>query len=203
MPLSIGKNMCFLILLLKSKYWIGISSSTLMASFNLKATIWTPLQANLTPSKFRKLCSFYLEETQLDPISSQSEVISKYYKESIQTSLLSIQIDKYEKRYLFWAYRVSKEAKVESHGICFLSFRVQFAERDGRLEEFDGEVLDLLQAGQCQQLVHGIGADVFLFLDFGPSGTRKDLYYLVRPFPNQTPADISFQIENDNLSTEN
>ena len=39
--------------------------------------------------------------TQLDPISSWSEVISKYYEESIQTSLLSIQLDKYEKKHFF------------------------------------------------------------------------------------------------------
>ena len=37
-----------------------------------------------------------LEETWLDFKSSLSKVISKYYEESIQTSLLSIQIDEYK-----------------------------------------------------------------------------------------------------------
>ena len=66
-----------------------------MPCFNISMLNCTMSQS-IKDTESKMLCSFYLEETQLDPISSQSEVISKYYEESIQTSLLSIQIDEYE-----------------------------------------------------------------------------------------------------------
>ena len=45
---------CLVDLRLNSKLWIPISSSTLIAVFNLKTTTGIPLKAKRTPSKFEK-----------------------------------------------------------------------------------------------------------------------------------------------------